>query len=31
MDAYKKSRMKSIVCWVIAFALAIFIHGIELF
>ena len=24
MDAYKKSRTKSIVCWVIAFALAIF-------
>ena len=24
MDAYKKSRVKSIICWVIAFALAIF-------
>ena len=24
MDAYKKSRTKSIVCWIIAFALAIF-------
>ena len=24
MDTYKKSKVKSIVCWIIAFALAIF-------
>ena len=24
MDVYKKSRIKSIICWIIAFALAIF-------